>query len=128
MEPSGCFRVRLGLGLELTLKLTLITNSNTNTNPSTNPNTSPNPNVALKLTTRFQSFLGNLIFVITWSHFSFSHFCASTCYFIFGFFSQKPGSSAEEPLRFPQSHAMFERLTEIIVTGRLHEVMEICVQ
>ena len=58
-------RVRLGLGLELTLKLTLITNSNTNPRVRVSVRVSVNPNLALKLTTRFQSFLGNLILVTT---------------------------------------------------------------
>ena len=66
-ERTGAEWLVLGLcwGLEFTLKLTLITNSNTNpnTNTNTNPNTntSSKANLALKLTTRFQYFLGNLI-------------------------------------------------------------------
>ena len=33
------------------------------------------------------------------------------------FVIQKPGLSAEEPFRLASSHAVFERLTEIVVSG-----------
>ena len=53
LELSGLvsFRAKLGLGLVLVLVLELVISFSVNTN--TRPN--------LKLTTRFQSFLGNLI-------------------------------------------------------------------
>ena len=47
------FRAKLGLGLVLELELVIRVSFSVNSNP--------NPNLTLKLTTRFQSFLGNLI-------------------------------------------------------------------
>ena len=48
------FRAKLGLGLVLELELVIRVSFSVNSNP--------NPNLTLKLTTRFQSFLGNLKF------------------------------------------------------------------
>ena len=62
------FEVRLGLGLEFTLTLLTLTLT-PNTNP--NINTSAKANLALKLTTRFQYFLGNLIL----DYQPFAHLC-----------------------------------------------------
>ena len=58
------FEVRLGLGLEFTLTLLTLT-------LTPNINTSAKANLALKLTTRFQYFLGNLIL----DYQPFAHLC-----------------------------------------------------
>ena len=53
------FRAWLGLGIVLGLVLGLVLELVIGVSFSVNSN--PNPNLTLKLTTRFQSFLGNLI-------------------------------------------------------------------
>ena len=55
------FAVRLGLGLVLVLVLGLVLVLELVIRVSFSVNSNPNPNLTPKLTTRFQSFLGNLI-------------------------------------------------------------------